>query len=286
MTVCIIGLGLIGGSIGLELKTKRFADRVIGIEKNPVYANIALERGLVDEVHKLVDGIQQSDLIILAIPVDAILTLLPFVLDYVTHQAVTDVGSTKMSITEMVKDHPKRSNYVPSHPMAGTEFSGPEAAIPGLFNKKVGIICDMAKSNPKALETITNLYMALNMRLIFMNSKEHDLHTAYVSHISHLTSFALALTVLDKEQNEKNILNLASGGFDSTVRLAASSADMWVPVFDQNRDNVVEVMETYIEKMTQFKDLIKNGETKKVRDLIKKANIIQKTLKLNPWNQK
>jgi prephenate dehydrogenase len=286
MTVCIIGLGLIGGSIGLELKTKRFSERVIGVEKNPVYAQIALERGLVDEVTKLVDGIQQSDLIILAIPVDGILSLLPFILDYVTHQAVTDVGSTKMSITEMVKNHPKRSNYVPSHPMSGTEFSGPEAAISGLFNKKVGIICDMALSNPKALESITNLYMALNMRLIFMSSKEHDLHTAYVSHISHLTSFALALTVLDKEQNEKNILNLASGGFDSTVRLAASSADMWVPVFDQNRDNVVEVMETYIEKMTQLKDLIKAGETNKVRDLIKKANIIQKTLKLNPWNQK
>jgi len=285
MTVCIIGLGLIGGSIGLDLKTKRFSERVIGVEKNPVYAKIALERGLVDEVHKLVEGIQQSDLIILAIPVDSILTLLPFVLDYVTHQAVTDVGSTKLSITEQVRNHPKRSNYVPSHPMAGTEFSGPEAALPGLFNKKVGIICDMAMSNPKALETITNLYMALNMRLIFMNSKEHDLHTAYVSHISHLTSFALALTVLDKEQNEKNILNLASGGFDSTVRLAASSADMWVPVFDQNRENVVEVMETYIEKMTQFKDLIQSGETKQVRDLIKKANIIQKTLKLNPWNQ-
>ncbi|MFA6127317.1 MAG: prephenate dehydrogenase [Bacteroidales bacterium] len=286
MTVCIIGLGLIGGSIGLDLKTKRFSERVIGVEKNPAYARVALERGLVDEVHKLVDGIQQSDLIVLAIPVDGILELLPFVLDYVTHQAVTDVGSTKMSITEKVRNHPKRSNYVPSHPMAGTEFSGPEAALPGLFHKKVGIICDMAMSNSKALESITNLYMAMNMRLIFMSSKEHDLHTAYVSHISHLTSFALALTVLDKEQNEKNILNLASGGFDSTVRLAASSADMWVPVFDQNRENVVEVMETYIEKMTLFKDLIQSGETHQVRDLIKKANIIQKTLRLNPWNQK
>ena len=286
MTVCIIGLGLIGGSIGLDLKTKRFSERVIGVEKNPAYARVALERGLVDEVHKLVDGIQQSDLIVLAIPVDGILELLPFVLDYVTHQAVTDVGSTKMSITEKVRNHPKRANYVPSHPMAGTEFSGPEAALPGLFHKKVGIICDMAMSNSKALESITNLYMAMNMRLIFMSSKEHDLHTAYVSHISHLTSFALALTVLDKEQNEKNILNLASGGFDSTVRLAASSADMWVPVFDQNRENVVEVMETYIEKMTLFKDLIQSGETHQVRDLIKKANIIQKTLRLNPWNQK
>ena len=286
MTVCIIGLGLIGGSIGLELKTQRFADRIIGVEKNPSYAKIALERGLVDEVAKLMQGIQQSDLIILAIPVDAILALLPFVLDNVTHQAVTDVGSTKLAITDMVKNHPKRANYVPSHPMSGTEFSGPEAAIPGLFHKKVGIICDMSQSHPKALETITNLYMALQMRLIFMSSKEHDLHTAYVSHISHLTSFALALTVLEKEQDEKNILNLAAGGFDSTVRLAASSADMWVPVFDQNRENVVEVMETYISKMTRFKDLIRNGETRKVRELIKEANIIQKTLKQNTWNRK
>lgn len=285
MTITIIGLGLIGGSVGLELKTKRFADRIIGVDKDPGHGRIALERGLVDEVHKLVYAVQQSDLIILAIPVDSILTMLPFILDYVTHQVVTDMGSTKMSITERVKDHPKRGNYVPSHPMAGTEFSGPEAAVPGLFNKKVGIICDMSKSNQKALETVTNLYMALNMRLIFMNSREHDLHTAYVSHISHITSFALALTVLDKEQNEKNIMNLASGGFDSTVRLAASSAEMWVPVFDQNREHVVEVIDTYIEKMLKFKEYIAAGDSKKVHDLIKKANKIQKTLNSSPWKQ-
>ncbi len=285
MTITIIGLGLIGGSVGLELKAKRFSERIIGVDKNPEHCRAALERGLVDEVHKLVYAVQQSDLIILAIPVDAIKTQLPFILDYVTHQAVTDMGSTKLSITEHVKDHPKRSNYVPSHPMAGTEFSGPEAALPGLFNKKVAIICDMAKSNQKSLEAITNLYMALNMRLIFMSSVEHDLHTAYVSHISHITSFALALTVLEKEHNERNILNLASGGFESTVRLAASSAEMWVPVFDQNRSHVVEVMETYIEKMTKFKDYIQAGDTRKVHDLIKKANKIQKTLNSSPWKQ-
>jgi len=285
MTITIIGLGLIGGSVGLELKTKRFADRIIGVDKDPGHGRIALERGLVDEVHKLVYAVQQSDLIILAVPVDSILTMLPFILDYVTHQVVTDMGSTKMNITERVKDHPKRGNYVPSHPMAGTEFSGPEAAVPGLFNKKVGIICDMSKSNQKALETVTNLYMALNMRLIFMNSREHDLHTAYVSHISHITSFALALTVLDKEQNEKNIMNLASGGFDSTVRLAASSAEMWVPVFDQNREHVVEVIDTYIEKMLKFKEYIAAGDSKKVHDLIKKANKIQKTLNSSQWKQ-
>ena len=278
MTVTIIGLGLIGGSMALDLKAKRFSDRIIGVDRDPGHCQIALERGLVDETMKLLPAIREANIIVLAIPVDGIKSVLPFVLDNITHQAVTDVGSAKREIVEAVENHPKRANYVASHPMAGTEFSGPTAAFAGLFSKKVGIICDMAKSNQKALEMITNLYMALNMRMIFMNSEEHDLHAAYVSHISHLTSFALALTVLEKEHNEKNILNLASGGFDSTVRLAASSPEMWVPVFSQNRHNVIEVMETYIEKMTMFKECIRNEEDLKVEQLILEANKIQKTL--------
>ncbi|MCK5821465.1 MAG: prephenate dehydrogenase [Bacteroidales bacterium] len=278
MTVTIIGLGLIGGSLALDLKARRFADRVIGVDNSPQHRDQALERGLVDEVMTLHTGIQEADLIVLAIPVDAIKELLPLVLDYVTHQTVTDLGSSKSEIIESVSAHPKRGNYVPSHPMAGTEFSGPAAAVNGLFAKKVGIICDMAESNPKALEMVTNMYMAVNMRLVFMSAREHDHHAAYVSHISHLTSFALALTVLDKERNEKNIFNLASGGFDSTVRLAASSASMWVPVFSQNKNNVVEVISTYIEKMTAFKEAIASGDAKQVENLILEANIIQKTL--------
>ena len=278
MTVTIVGLGLIGGSTALDLKARRFSERIIGVDRNPRHIEIALERGLVDEVMTLHSGIAEADLIILAIPVDHIKQLLPMILDYCTHQVVTDMGSSKLEIVEAVKGHPKRPNYVPSHPMAGTEFSGPEAAFAGLFAKKVGIICDMADSSQKALETVTNLYMALNMRLVFMNAREHDLHAAYVSHISHLTSFALALTVLEKEKNEKNIFNLASGGFDSTVRLAASSAEMWVPVFSQNKKNVIEVIETYIEKMKAFKDSIADDDDEAVDKLIRDANIIQKTL--------
>jgi len=278
MTVTIVGLGLMGGSAAIDLKTKRFAKRIIGGDNNPPHRDMALERGLVDDVMSLQSGINEADLIILAIPVDAIKQLLPFVLDSITSQAVTDMGSSQSEIVEAIRKHPRRGNYVASHPMAGTEFSGPDAAIPHLFSKKVGIICDMADSNSKALEMVTDFYMALNMRLVFMNSKDHDLHAAYVSHISHLTSFALALTVLDKEQNEKNIFNLASGGFDSTVRLAASSASMWVPIFAQNRENVIEVMDTYIEKMTKFKDAIAEGNDDIVTSLIEEANIIQKTL--------
>lgn len=278
MTVTIIGLGLIGGSMALDLKARRFSDRIIGVDKNLEHRKIALERGLVDEILPLHSAINQADIIVLAIPVDSIKQLLPTILDYCTHQAVTDMGSSKLEIIEVVKEHPNRGNFVPFHPMAGTEFSGPDAAIPGLFTKKVGIICDMADSKQKALELVTSLYMALNMRLIFMNAKEHDLHAAYVSHISHLTSFALALTVLEQEKNEKNILNLASGGFDSTVRLAASSSDMWVPIFSQNKKNVVKVMETYIEKMQLLKDSIANDDDKKVEQLICEANKIQDTL--------
>ncbi len=278
MTVTIIGLGLIGGSMALDLKARRFSDRIIGVDKNLTHRKIALERGLVDEVLPLHSAINQADIIVLAIPVDGIKQLLPTILDYCTHQAVTDMGSSKLEIIEVIKNHPNRANFVPFHPMAGTEFSGPDAAIPGLFTKKVGIICDMADSNQKALELVTSLYMALNMRLIFMNAKEHDLHAAYVSHISHLTSFALALTVLDEEKNGKNILNLASGGFDSTVRLAASSAEMWVPIFSQNKKNVVKVMETYIEKMQILKDSIANDDNEKVEQLIHEANKIQNTL--------
>jgi prephenate dehydrogenase len=278
MTVTIIGLGLIGGSLALELKARRFSSRIIGVDRNPRHRKIAQERGLVDEIMTLHNGIAQADIIILAIPVDSIKQVLPTVLDYCTHQVVTDMGSSKLEIIDMVRAHSNRGNYVPFHPMAGTEYSGPEAAIPGLFAKKVGIICDMADSNPKALEAVTSMCMALQMRLIFMNATEHDLHAAYVSHISHLTSFALALTVLDKEQNERNILNLASGGFDSTVRLAASSAEMWVPIFSQNKKNVIKVMDTFIEKMQILKDSIAQDDDKKVEQLIKEANKIQNTL--------
>ncbi len=278
MTVTIIGLGLIGGSMAIELKARRFSDRVIGVDKNPRHREIAMERGLVDEVMPLHAGIAQADIIVLAIPVDGIKQLLPMILDYCTHQVVTDMGSSKLEIIEAVKGHPNRANYVPFHPMAGTEYSGPMAALPGLFAKKVGIICDMADSSAKALETVTKLYMALQMRIVFMNAREHDLHAAYISHISHISSFALALTVLEKEKNEKNIFNLASGGFDSTVRLAASSAEMWVPVFTQNKKNVIEVIETYIQKMEEFKKSIAENDEEKVEKLIKEANSIQKTL--------
>lgn len=283
MKTGIIGLGLIGGSMAIDLKRKGFAEEVLGVEAEPVNASAAEKIGLVDRVVGLDECIEQSDLIVLAVPVGAAVRLLPTVLDRFVDagdaKVVMDVCSTKEHLARSVKYHPRRRQYVASHPMAGTEYSGPWAAMPGLFDGHACIICDSEESAPKAVRMVENLYEALNMRTIYMNSSNHDVHTAYVSHISHVTSFALALTVLDKEKDEKHIFDLASGGFSSTVRLAKSSPDMWTPILSQNRDNVLQVMDTYIEKMQAFRQAIADGDEEAVRGLIEDANKIRRIIR-------
>lgn len=283
MKIGIIGLGLIGGSMAIDLKRKGFAEEVLGVEAEPVNASAAEKIGLVDRVVSLDECIEQSDLIVLAVPVGAAVRLLPAVLDRFADagdaKVVMDVCSTKEHLARSVKYHPRRRQYVASHPMAGTEYSGPWAAMPGLFDGHACIICDSEESAPKAVRMVENLYETLNMRAIYMNSSNHDVHTAYVSHISHVTSFALALTVLDKEKDEKHIFDLASGGFSSTVRLAKSSPDMWTPILSQNRDNVLHVMDTYIEKMQAFRQAIADGDEEAVRELIEDANKIRRIIR-------
>ncbi len=284
MKVGIIGLGLIGGSMAIDLKRKGFAQEVLGVENEPVNAAAAEKIGLVDRVVSLDECARESDLVILAVPVGAAVRMLPMILDKFAevddvHKIVIDVCSTKEHLARSVKYHPARRQYVASHPMAGTEYSGPWAAMPGLFDGHACIICDSEESSPKALRTVEKLYEALNMRTIYMNSSNHDVHTAYVSHISHVTSFALALTVLDKERDEKHIFDLASGGFSSTVRLAKSSPDMWTPILSQNRDNVLHVMDTYIEKMQAFREAIADGDEEAVRGLIEDANKIKRIIR-------
>ena len=180
---------------------------------------------------------------------------------------------------DSVHYHPKRKNYVASHPMAGTEFNGPWAAIPNLFAGRAGIICNAEDSDYKAVELVRSMYDALNMRIIYMRAAHHDVHTAYVSHISHVISFALALTVLDKEKNEKNIFDLASGGFSSTARLSKSNADMWAPIFLQNKDNVLSVLDAYMDKLQQFKVAMQNNDEDALRHLIEDANRIKRILR-------
>ena len=195
------------------------------------------------------------------------------------NQIVIDVCSTKEQICRATQYHPRRSRFVSTHPMAGTEYSGPWAAQPGLFDGRACIFCDSEESDPQAVRKIEEMYAVLNMRPLYMRAAQHDVHTAYVSHISHVTSFALALTVLDKEKDEKHIFDLASGGFSSTVRLAKSNADMWVPILTQNHDNVLHVMDTYIEKMKAFRDAVATYDEDKIRELITEANKIKKILR-------
>lgn len=280
MKIAIIGLGLIGGSMALDLKKRGFATEVIGVDNNLQHANIAKLSKLVDEISELEDAVLRADLIILATPIDVVKNLLTKVLELCagTQKVVTDVGSTKAGLAEQIANHPNRVQYVASHPMAGTEFSGPLAAISHLFDYKTAIICDREKSSIQALELVSQMYDALHMKVIYMNAREHDVSAAYVSHISHLSSFALSLAVLEKEKDEKRILDLAGGGFASTVRLAKSSADMWVPIFNQNSENVLEVLDTYIEKLLLFREAIHHKEDKEIAALIHESNEIQKIL--------
>jgi prephenate dehydrogenase len=280
MTITIIGIGLIGGSMALDLKNRGFANKIIGVDNNLNHQNVALLSKIVDEVDLLESAVKKADLIIVATPIDAIQKFLPNVLDLSrgTSKVITDTGSTKAGICKLIENHPNRQQYVASHPMAGTEYSSPMAAVTRLFDYKNAIICDKEKSSKTALRLVKKMYDTLNMKLIYMNSKQHDVSAAYVSHMSHISSFVLSLAVLEKERNEKRILNLASGGFTSTVRLAKSSAEMWIPVFEQNSTYILEVIETYMDKLQAFKTAIQNNDNKKLKSLITKANHIQKIL--------
>jgi prephenate dehydrogenase len=249
-----------------------------------VAAEAARKMGLADEIVPYEDCIERSDLIVVAVPVGKAVGMVVDILDRFQasgnrDKIVIDVCSTKEQINVSTHYHPCRGQFVSTHPMAGTEYSGPWAAMPNLFDGRACIIANQEESDPKAVKTVERLYDVLNMRLIYMNAASHDVHTAYVSHISHVTSFALALTVLDKEKDEKHIFDLASGGFSSTVRLAKSSADMWVPILTQNHDNVLQVIDTYIEKMRAFRDAIADYDQDKVRSLIVEANRIMKIIR-------
>lgn len=278
MTIAIVGIGLIGGSLAITLKENGFADRVIGVDIRPDNIDKALRRRLIDEERSLKEAITESDIIILSTPVDAMLYILPGILDRVDKQVVIDVGSTKEHLLDKVKDHPNRGRYVATHPMAGTEYSGPEAAIPNLFDGKCNVLVDVADSDEDALKVTRDLFDSIPMRQVELDRLSHDIHTAYVSHISHISSFALALTVLEKERDEDRIFELASGGFSSTVRLAKSSPDMWIPIFRQNRDNVLDVLDEHINQLARFRSLLIKKDFETFYNLIEESNKIRKIL--------
>lgn len=276
MVVTIIGTGLIGGSMAIALKEKGIASKIIGADANADNLLKALSLGLIDEAMDWQAAVDHSELVIIAIPVDKTAALLPAVLDRVQHQAVMDVGSTKLAICNSVKDHFKRKRFVASHPMWGTERNGPEAAVKGAFVSKAAVICNKEQSHPGALEIVESIYHSLGMHILYMDAAAHDVHAAYISHVSHITSFALANTVLEKEKEEATIFEMASGGFESTVRLAKSHAAMWVPIFIQNKDNVLDVLNEHITQLRKFKSCLEKENYEYLEELIEHANRIRR----------
>jgi prephenate dehydrogenase len=279
MNVTIIGLGLIGGSIAIDLRKTGLAKHLTGVELNPSHARRALEIGLVDQLLPEDEAIEQADLIILTIPVNAMTALLPAILDSIAEKTtVIDCGSTKIKVCQSVRHHSKRKQFVAAHPLAGTENSGPDAAFTGLFTGKTNIICESDLSSDNSLELATQVFDALGMKTIFMEAEEHDKHVAYVSHLSHVSSFLLGQTVLDIEKDEKNIFNLASTGFASTVRLAKSSPDMWAPIFEQNVEYLGQALLEYIMHLQRFHYHLMKRDTKELHRILRSANEIRRVL--------
>jgi prephenate dehydrogenase len=279
-TVTIVGVGLISGSFSLALKDRGLVKKVIGVSRTEASAQKALELGLIDEALPLEEAVKQSDLIYVAIPVDATIGVMRQVMDMVTDkQIVADAGSTKHALCEALANHPMRSRFVATHPMWGTEYSGPEAAVRDAFVGRACVICEKEKSDAKAVEIVEQIYRDLGMHLTYMDADSHDMHTAYVSHISHITSFALANTVLEKEKEEDTIFELAGGGFESTVRLAKSNPAMWVPIFKQNRENVLDVLNEHISQLRKFKACLEKENYAYLQELIEQANKIRRILK-------
>ena len=278
MKAAVIGIGLIGGSFALTLKDKGICEEVIGVDNSERNRAKAVELGLVDRTLPLDEAIPAADLIVLATPVDSIPLLAVKVLNKVDRQVVIDMGSTKQELCEVIAQHPRRGRFVATHPMWGTEYSGPEAAVHDGFEGRTVVLCDGAESDPDALKLVEDIYRKIGMPIKYMSSEEQDTHTAYVSHISHITSFALALTVLEKEREEEHIFDLAGGGFESTVRLAKSSAATWVPILLRNKYNVLDVLREHIHQLQIMRRMLERDDAEGLKNAMERANTIQRII--------
>lgn len=286
MKVAVIGIGLIGGSFARDVKKLHPEVTIVGLDKNQTHLDEALELQIIDEKGDL-DALVDVDIVYVSIPVNAMVNELPKILDTIDDDTVVmDAGSTKRLICESVAEHPKRRNFMACHPIAGTEFSGPSAALEGLYAGKTMIICEVEKTAFKLQERALAIFQGIGMRIRYMNPVAHDKHIAYVSHLSHISSFMLGKTVIEKEKNERDIFDMAGSGFESTVRLAKSSPDMWTPIFEQNKDNVVETLEEYIQNLTTFKELIQKNDFENVHLEMSNTNKIKQILKGIPLTKK
>ena len=285
MNVYIIGVGLIGGSMALDIKSNYDNVTVFGIDNNENYLDAALNLNIIDNKASIPD-LAEADFVILAVPVDIALVILPSILDAINDETlVFDVGSTKFPICDAISNHSKRRNFMATHPIAGTEFSGPTAAIVGLFHGKTNIICEVEKTTFKLQKKALELFDKLGMRIRYMDAKSHDKHIAYVSHLSHISAFMLGKTVIEKEKDERDIFDMAGSGFESTVRLAKSSPAMWTPIFKQNKKHVVKTLGEYISNLSKFKDLLESDNYDAVYEEMQSVNKIKEILN-NFNNQK
>ncbi len=279
MKVYIVGIGLIGGSMALDIKSIYDDAVVFGIDTNEKHLDEAIKLGIIDKKATENDLIN-ADLVIVAVPVDVALVILPEILNKIgEHTLVFDVGSTKNPICEAIENHPKRRNFMACHPIAGTEFSGPKAAVKGLYEGKTNIICEVERTTFKLQEKAMDLFKKLGMRIRYMDPKSHDKHIAYVSHLSHISSFMLGKTVIEKEKSEQDIFDMAGSGFESTVRLAKSSPAMWTPIFKQNKKQVLKSLEEYIQNLSNFKKLLEDDNYEEVYNEMQNTNRIKEILK-------
>jgi prephenate dehydrogenase len=278
MKVFVIGIGLIGGSMALDIKTLRPEAKIYGIDNNESHLAEAIALGVVNAGATFED-LADADFVIVSVPVDVALVVLPKVLDVIGDNSIVfEVGSTKMPICEAIANHPKRRNFIATHPIAGTEFSGPSAAIKGLFQGKTNIICEVEKTTFKLQEKALDLFKAMGMRIRYMDPKSHDKHIAYVSHLSHISAFMLGKTVINKEKDEQDIFDMAGSGFESTVRLAKSSPAMWTPIFKQNRKQVVKTLDEYISNLSKFKELLEKEDYDAIYNEMQSVNKIKEIL--------
>ncbi|MDG1570900.1 prephenate dehydrogenase [Robiginitalea sp. M366] len=286
MNAVILGIGLIGGSLARDIRMAVPGARILGQDRNPDHLAKAIALKLVDGEAGAED-LQAADLVVVSIPVNHITETLPGLLDAVgEHTLVVDAGSTKVPICRAVAGHPKRRNFLACHPIAGTEFTGPEAAVSGLFHGKVNIICEVEQTAFQIQERALELFGKIGMRIRYMNPEAHDRHIAYVSHLSHISSFMLGKTVIEKEKNERDIFDMAGSGFESTVRLAKSSPAMWTPIFEQNKENVLETLDEYIANLRDFRDKLAADQYEALYREMDHTNRIRDILKGIPLNNK
>jgi len=278
MNIAVIGLGLMGGSFALDIKSVYSNSKIFGIDNSDSNLKEALALDLIDQIITY-DDLINMDIVLVSIPVNYSLIVIPKVLEKINENTlVFDVGSTKEAICQILENHPKRANFLAAHPMAGTEFSGPKAAHKGLYIGKTNILCEFKKTDHKLREFALEIFDNLNMKIIYMDPKPHDVHVAYVSHLSHISSFMLGKTVIEKEKNEKNIFDLAGSGFESTVRLAKSLPETWTPIFLQNKNNLVLAIDEYISNLNALKKIIKNNDSNKLSSILNNTNRIKEIL--------